>query len=84
MSCQCRDFPQSYVVILLAIATTNSFTTFYRLDPYFLLIFFFFNIVVLLINAAKEYIHDVTIHLSKSNINQLIMLPIVVHTHQLD
>jgi len=37
MSCQCRDFPQSYAVMPLAVATRNLFHNFYHLDPYFLL-----------------------------------------------
>ena len=43
MSCQCRDFPQSYVVIPLAIATRNFFhNLFYCLDLCFLLKLIFY------------------------------------------
>ena len=42
--CQCRDFPQSYVKIPFAIATSNLFHNFLSLDPHF----FIFNILVCL------------------------------------
>ena len=48
MSCQFRDFPQSFVVIPSAIATKNLFYNFYRLGPYFLLKLIF-NILVCLV-----------------------------------
>ena len=45
------NFPQSYVVIPLALATRNLFHNFYRLDPYFLLKLIIFNTLVCFVIA---------------------------------
>ena len=61
--CQWRDFPLSYAVIPLAIATSNFFHNFYCLDP---TSFKFFNIRTMETTVSetvttphKEYWHDI-------------------------
>ena len=44
MACQCRDFPQSYVAVPLAIAACNLF---YCLDPYL-----FLKLIILFLNQV--------------------------------
>ena len=59
MSCQCRDFPQSYVVIPLALATRNLFHNFLSsrssssLDTYLLLKLINFNNILVGIRVTE-------------------------------